>query len=125
MGYKDFNCWLAPTEMPSAPSLDRTRQRKVSLKRSSSTVSIIPGVLNNSFLHTGCRMVLSSRSESGVGSDAGKAFDEKGNVAATPPRAADVRNARLLVAIRNSFISYCNRIYFHNYFFLPHHNHQL
>jgi len=95
-----------PTETPSAPSAERTRQRKLFLSRSNSMVLMIIGEVNSPLFNTGCLRISSSVAYLDVRSGGEpRAFgsdpqDDKGIVvAAIPPATAVEINLRLFVFI--------------------------
>src|SRR6187401_2889571 len=91
--------------MPTAPSLERTRQMKLSPRRSISSVSIMTGDENNSRLSTGCLSTSSSFAYFGLARPVGAAAAAVAvGGAAQPVRAAPAplasvpaRNPRRLV----------------------------
>jgi hypothetical protein len=95
-----------PTEMPSAPSVERTRQRKLFLSRSNSTDLMIIGEANSSLFNTGCLRISSSvayldaKSGREPGACGSNPQDDKGIVvAAIPPATVVEINLRLFVFI--------------------------
>jgi hypothetical protein len=106
-----------PTDIPSAPSFDRTRQRKLFLSRNNSMDSMITGevkrlVFNTGFLMISSRMLYLDARSCGMSCVVSPALQEENGraaVASPLPNAVDM-NLRLFVFIwlnlRNVFIAW-------------------
>src|SRR5688500_14290608 len=97
IGQTDSMGELLAAEMPSAPSLDRTRQRKLLLNRSNSSFSMTIGDVNNVRRNTGSLRIASSFAYlaliASLRPPAAARVDD-GSAAAAPPASAVDRNVR-------------------------------